>query len=285
MDPKHMFKYTREAMQFAESCVKEEAPFLIYLSHHAVHNPIQSRPATLAACKSWPVGERHRGVKYAAMLSDTDASLGMFMAKLEELGIDDNTCVVFLSDNGGTPRATQAPLRGFKGMLYEGGIRVPFVVRWPGRFAPAVLDTPVMAIDLYPTLLELAGVPAPADYELDGRSLVPLLNGAAETWEERAMFWHFPAYLDKRGRPSTVVMKGDWKLFLWLEPWVLDGGRDAIDTNGAVELYNLKDDIGEKRNAALTHKDVRDALLDELLAWQQRVEAPIPLARRVKGKK
>ena len=294
-DPKHMFAYTRRAMKFAERCVSDGKPFLIYLAHHAVHAVDQSRSATLKKYKAKEPGKFHNSVRpgYGAMMADLDTSIGMLLKKLSDLGVDENTMVVFLSDNGGEPgHAPQSPLRSWKGTYYEGGIRVPFLVRWPDKIEPSVNDTPVMAIDLYPTMLELAGVEDIEKhldgYEIDGESLVPTLLDKGDL-EERALFWHFPAYLDGnpkytetrnypayRQQPVSVIRRGDWKLLMYLEEWSLDGGREKIATNHAIELYNLKNDISESDNVALQQVETRDRLLDELLAWQKEIGAPIP---------
>ncbi len=295
-DPKHMFSYTRRAMDFAENCVAEKKPFLIYLAHHAVHGGNQSRAATLESYKNKKPGNFHDNVNpaYGAMMADTDTSIGMMLDKLEQLEAHGDTVVIFLSDNGGPPGngASQAPLRSWKGSYYEGGIRVPFLVRWPGNIKPGSNSTPVMAIDLYPTMLELAGVSNIEEhlggYEIDGQSILPLLLGE-RALDERALYWHFPAYLsgnpkytqtrgypDYRQQPVSVIRRGDWKLLMYLEEWSLDGGREKLATNNALELYNLKTDVGESDNLALTEVEIRDRLLDELLAWQSSVGAPIP---------
>ncbi|MCK4565424.1 MAG: sulfatase [Verrucomicrobia bacterium] len=290
-DPKQIFAYTRHAMDFAEACHRENKPFLIYLAHHAVHGPDICRPESKEIYANKKPGKINKSPKYGGMMHDTDAGIGMLMKKLKELGIDDNTVVFFLSDNGGTPsHCTQPPLRAYKGSFYEGGIRVPFIVRWPGKIKPGKSHVPVMAIDLYPTMLELAGVtdiPAHVDGQpLDGTSIVPLLKGGSI--EERPMFWHFPAYLagnpkyegarnpKYRQRPVSVIRKGDWKLLLHFEEWSLDGGRAKIAENKSVELYNLKDDPGELNDLSLKNTAKRDELLDELITWWETVGAPVP---------
>ncbi|MBT3278701.1 MAG: sulfatase [Phycisphaerales bacterium] len=294
-DPKKMFTYTKQAMGFAETCVDENKPFLIYLAHHAVHCPSEARPETIKEYKAKPRGNFHNKVDpvYGAMMADTDTTIGMMLDKLKELKVEDNTIVIFLSDNGGTPgtRASQGELRSWKGSYYEGGIRVPFLVSWPGTIKPGVNNTPVMAIDLYPTMLKWAGVKNIkahlGDYPIDGQSILPLLTGKGE-FKERPLFWHFPAYLPRnpkytqsrvkgyRQQPVSVIRRGDWKLMLFMEEWSLDGGRAKIATNNAIELYNLKADPSEKSNLALKEIKVRDRLLDELLAWQKSIGAPIP---------
>ncbi len=298
-DPKHMFSYTRRAMEFAEKSVTERKPFLIYLAHHAVHVRRESRPQTLKVYKNKEPGAFHDSVKpaYGAMMSDTDTSIGMLLDKLEQLDVQDDTVVIFLSDNGGPPDngASQSPLRSWKGCYYEGGIRVPFLVRWPGKIRPGAMnDTPVMAIDLYPTMLELAGVDDVETHldghEIDGQSILPVLLDEGNL-EERALFWHFPAYLigkshytgarsypDYRQQPVSVIRRGDWKLLMYLEEWSLDGGFEKRAVNNALELYNLKTDVGESNNLALKEPGIRDRLLDELLDWQTSIGAPIPKA-------
>jgi len=292
-DPKQIFTYTKRAMDFAETCHKAGKPFCIYLAHHAVHAPDVGRPESVALYKDKQPGKINRSPRYGGVMHDTDESIGQFMQKLKDLGIDDNTVVFFLSDNGGTPgHCTQPPLRAYKGSYYEGGVRVPFIARWPGRIKPGRSQIPVMAIDLYPTMLELAGVKDIdahiAKQPLDGTSLAHVLT-EGNPLPERAMFWHFPAYLTGnpsytggreearyRQQPVSVIRKGDWKLHLYIEEWSLDGGREKIDTNNAIELYNLREDVGESTNLALTHKQKRDELLDELLAWHATVNAPMP---------
>jgi arylsulfatase A-like enzyme len=216
--------------------------------------------------------------------------VGRINGLLEELGLSENTLVVFFSDNGGHGTYTsQKPLRGGKGMFYEGGIREPMFAYWPGKIkAGTTCDEPVIGTDFYPTFLELAGLKKPAGYVLDGKSIVPLLKGE-ETINREQLFWHFPAYLQSyegmkeesrdtvfRSRPVSVIRKGDWKLLQFHEEWVLDGGRENLKENNSVELYHLADDIGETNNLAAIEIDKRDELLDALIKWQQDIEAPIP---------
>lgn len=297
-DPKQVYNYTGKAMEFAEQCSKESTPFCIYLAHHAVHLGYEFSDEAMQLYKDKPDGKINFNPKYGAMMHDTDKSIGQLMGKLKQLGIDDNTVVMLLSDNGGVPsHCTQPPLRAYKGAYFEGGIRVPFMVRWPGKVKAGENNTPVMAIDLYPTMLELAGVvdlnKHMGSHKLDGVSLKPLLTNAK--LPERALYWHFPAYLKGnpkypggrdaeryRSKPVSVIRKGDWKLMMFFEEWSLDGGRKKMATNNSVELYNLKSDPGEKNNLAGKNSSKRDELLDELLLWQQQIKAPIPQATNSK---
>ncbi len=291
-DPKGVYTLTRKACEFMEA--NRERPFFCYLAHHAIHTPLQGRPESLAKfeTKAKELGMNPKSAMYAACTYDLDDSVGMLLDKLKELGLEENTLLVFTSDNGATQASPQEPLRGSKGGYYEGGIREPFIVRWPGVTKPgATCDVPVINVDLFPTFLAAAGAGAavPEGKTLDGESLLPLLKGEGELTRQ-AIFWHFPGYLDNpvvrgreldvktgfRSRPVSVIHKGDWKLHLYLEEWVLDGGREGLPGNHAVELYNLKDDIGERNDLSATEGAKRDELLADLLAWHQSADALIP---------
>lgn len=299
-DPKNIFRITDGACEFMEQ--HKDGPFFVYVAHHATHMGIQAKPETESKFNNKGPGSQHQNTKFAAMNSDMDTGVGKLLAKIRSLGIEDNTVVFFTADNGGLPQSPQTPLRGFKGMYYEGGIRVPMFVRWPGKIAAgSVSDIPVINVDLYPTFLQLAGVSPPSGKALDGESLVPVITGKGKLQRE-SIFWHFPGYLDRpnpgardndfRTRPVTVIRKADWKLHLFHEEWALDGRRESIDTNNSVELYNMASDISEQNNLAGTNKAKRDELLDDLLAWKDRTKAkfasePNPMFGKAttKGKK
>ena len=219
------------------------------------------------------------------MIASVDESVGRIVRKLDELNLSDNTLVLFASDNGGVGGyreagvkakegiTSNAPLRGGKGMLYEGGIRVPWIARWPGRIRPgSTSPEPILSVDLYPTLLEVAGTRAEAGYPLDGKSLAPVLFGDGTARLDReAIFWHFPGYLGSgrdvwRTTPAGAIRAGDWKLIEFFE-------------DGRVELYNLKQDIGEKTDLADAEPARRDDLLRRLRAWRDSVQAPMPRRR------
>jgi arylsulfatase A-like enzyme len=286
-DPKGAFSLTRAACDFIQH--HKDRPFLAYIAHHAIHTALEARPASLKKFEEKPKGQQHHDPLYAACTFDLDATVGIVLDKLQELGLEENTVVLFTSDNGGTQKSSQEPLRGSKGGYYEGGIREPMLVRWPGVTRPgSTCDVPVSNVDFYPTFLEIAGrKPAPAQV-LDGESLLPLLRGAAKLQRE-ALFWHFPGYLDDpvlrprdtifRTRPVTVVRKGDWKLHLYHEEWQLDGGREAVATNRSVELYNLREDLGERNDLAQAHPEVREELIDEILDFWKRTGAVLPTQR------
>ncbi len=270
---------TDRALEFIEA--QRDEPFFLYQAYHAVHTPIQAKPDDAArfARKPVPPDQGHNNPKYAAMIQSLDEGVGRILAKLDELGLAQRTLVVFASDNGGVGgyRAagvpagditSNAPLRGGKGMLYEGGIRVPMIVRWPGVVEPGSRsDVPVVLLDLYPTLVEAAGLKPPKDYALDGRSLVPLLRGA-ESLEREAVFFHFPAYLQASGlacrtTPAGAVRAGKWKLLEFFE-------------DGRLELYDLEADIGEKHNLAEQLPEKTLQLHQLLIEWRREVKAPMP---------
>jgi arylsulfatase A-like enzyme len=261
-----------EACKFIES--NRERPFFLYLTHYAVHTPIQGKADLTAKYKAKPASEHHNNAAYAAMVESVDDSVGAVLGKVQELELTDNTIVLFFSDNGGHLGATSNfPLRGAKGMLYEGGIREPMIVSWPGVTIPgSICDEPVIGVDFYPTLLEMTGTARPKDTILDGLSLVPLLKDADASLGRTAIFWHFPCYLQGSGdphggpfrtTPAGAVRTGDWKLIEWFE-------------SGRLELYNLKDDIGETKNLADDRPEKLDELHATMVAWRRAVDAPIP---------
>jgi arylsulfatase A-like enzyme len=287
-DPKGLYTMTRAAGDFIEE--NKARPFFVYLAHHAIHTALEARPSSLAKFKAKAKGAQHGAALYAACLYDLDDGIGQLLARLDRLGLADNTLVLFTSDNGGTQQSSQEPLRGNKGCYYEGGIREPMIVRWPGVVKPGTTcDAPVMNIDFYPTFVDVAGAKPPAGTILDGESLVPLIKGKAKSTRRPSLFWHFPGYLDTkvirgrdpvfRTRPTSVIRKGDWKLHLFHEEWQLDGGRKQLATNHAVELYNLRDDPGEHNDLANSNPRKRDELLDDLLRWIADIKAPLPTER------
>jgi len=282
-DPKAIFSITSAACKFIEA--NKDRPFFAYLPHYAIHSELQSRPEVLARFKQKQPGKLHSNSANAACLAELDEGVGILMKKLADLGLEDNTLVMFTSDNGGTAES-QEPLRGKKGCYYEGGIREPLVVHWPGVVKPGTTcNVPVINVDFYATFAALAGAKLPSERPLDGTSLLPLLQGN-DKLDRESIYWHFPGYLDGpvprgrdpkfRTRPVSVIRKGDWKLHLYQEEWQLDGGRAKLDTNHAVELYNIAKDPGESNDRASSNVSKRDELLDELLAWIARVPAPLP---------
>jgi arylsulfatase A-like enzyme len=289
-DPKGIFSITRAAGDFMEASKAAKKPFFAFVAHHGIHTALEARPASLAKFKDKPPGKQHRDPLYAACLFDLDDGVGRLLARIRELGLAENTLVIFTSDNGGTQQSSQEPLRGNKGGYYEGGIREPFIAHWPGTIKPGgESQAPVHQVDLFPTFLAAAGAPVPDGKVLDGENLLPLLKQTG-TLTRPSLFWHFPGYLDNpvirgregdvrlgfRSRPVSVIRKGDWKLHLFHEEWQLDGGRAKTPANGAVELYDLAKDPGERNDLAASEPAKANELLDDLLGWIQATDAPMP---------
>jgi len=250
-----------EAVDFITT--SKDRPFFLYLSHYAVHTPIQGRPDLVRKYEAKQRG-RHKNAAYAAMIESVDSCLGRVLDTLEEQGLAGNTLVVFFSDNGGLKGVTDnAPLRSGKGFPYEGGIREPLIVRWPGVVAPgSQCQTPVISVDFLPTLLEAAGTAPPADRVIDGVSLMPLLRGTG-TLEREALFWHFPHYRYNQEVPFSIVRAGDWKLIRRYE-----GER--------FELFNLREDLSESDDRSAAEPG-RVAELDAMLSdWLARAGARLP---------
>jgi arylsulfatase A-like enzyme len=250
-----------EALRFVEA--NKDRPFFLYFPHYAVHTPLQAKKElTEHYREKLRPGLRHTNPTYAAMIASTDEAVGRVLGKLADLGLTDRTVVVFTSDNGGLLRSTSnVPLRAGKGSSYEGGVRVPAIVKWPGVTRPGgVCDEPVITPDLYPTLLELAGAKGNA---VDGVSLVPLLKDPAAKLQREAIYWHYPHYHPGGATPYGAVRARDWKLIEFYEDW-------------HVELYNLKDDVGEKHDLARDMPEKAAELRERLHGWRKAVGAQMP---------
>ncbi len=263
-------RLTAEAVKFIGN--SKDRPFFLYLPHYAVHVPLGGRPDYVKEAESEPVTDAQSNAKYAAMVRSVDDSVGAVMAALKELRLDDNTVVMFTSDNGGlcTPGGknnptSNLPLRAGKGFPYEGGIREPLIIRAPGLTKPgSVCPTPVITMDLFPTVAALAGAPAGA--ACDGENLVPLLGGKGVPARE-ALYWHYPHYWNGgRLTPYSAIREGDWKLIHWYEH---DGW----------ELYNLAEDEGEQNDLASRMPEKVAALRGKLNAWMKSVDAQPPVPR------
>jgi arylsulfatase A-like enzyme len=265
-------RLTDETIRFMKE--NKPGPFFLYLPHYAVHVPLEAKEKMIAKYKDKAPDGAQNDPTYAAMIESMDQGVGRLMASLEELKLADNTVVIFYSDNGGQLGITeQKPLRAGKGHMYEGGIRVPMIVRWPGvTQAGRQCETPVIGTDLYPTFLEIAGAKRPEKHLLDGESIVPLLRSAEGRLSRDAIFWHFPCYLPGsrnttfRITPCSVVRKGDWKLTEHFE-------------DGRLELYNLKDDLSETKELAAAQPEKAKELQKVLGEWRKSVNAPVPTER------
>jgi arylsulfatase A len=260
---KSEFALTRHAIGFVEA--HRDRPFLLMLGHHSPHIPLVAGTNAIA---------RHAGAPnptYAAMIESLDAAVGRLLERLDELGLGTNTVVVFTSDNGGlsvvegvnTPATSNAPLRGGKGGVSEGGNRVPLIVRWPGVVPAARVTTvPVIHTDFAATLLELAGQSAPVEVAFDGASFVSVLRGGSQPVHD-ALFWHYPHYSNQRGQPAGAVRVGDWKLIEHFE-------------DPHVELYHLATDPSETQDLSTSEPHRARELRTRLSDWRQRVGAPMP---------
>jgi arylsulfatase A-like enzyme len=274
-------RLAEEASQFIS--VNTDRPFFVYVPLNSVHTPLEALPeliekyeAKAARMKATgPASRREWDTKvrlvqnhptYAAMIESMDAAVGIVLEKLSELNLTDNTVVIFTSDNGGLSTAegrptSNVPLRAGKGWLYEGGIRVPTIVRWPGVTAPgSTCETPIISNDYFPTLLEVANQSLRPDQEVDGVSLVPLLHG--QSIDERPLYWHYPHYGNQGGMPGGAVRVGRWKLIEWYE--------------GFTELYDLEADPSESKNVAKENADIVARLQASLSKWRRDVGAKMP---------
>jgi arylsulfatase A-like enzyme len=239
-----------------------EKPFFLYFPHYGVHSPHQAKKEVIARYEAVPEKERQGLPAYAAMVESIDDSVGRIMETLQELGMEDNTLVIFTSDNGGQSKATDhAPLRANKGSHYEGGIRVPMIIKTPGSSKRgAVNAVPVITNDLYPTILDVVGLPLRPRQHEDGVSLSRLLYGK-RSLDREALFWHYPHYnRHPFNAPASIVRRSSWKLIEFLE-------------SGKIELYNLSNDIGEATNLAEAQPERVKRLLAELREWQTEVGA------------
>jgi arylsulfatase A-like enzyme len=259
----------------------KDGPFFLYLPHFAVHAPHHAKQELIDRFKSKPGVGGHNNPTYAAMIASVDESVGRVMALLDELKLADNTVLIFSSDNGGVGGYVRegvkqagditdnAPLRSGKGSLYEGGTRDPFIVRWHGKVKPATTcDVPSIHVDVFPTFADLAEAKLPVNQPLDGESLVPLFRDASAQLRRDAIYQHFPGYLGAgpgfwRTTPVSLIEVGDWKLMEFLE-------------DGRLELYNLRDDVGETKNLAKSMPDKTRELHNRLLAWRKEINAPMP---------
>ena len=257
----------------------QEKPFFVYLPFYSVHTPVQAREELTKKYEAKLPGKYHNHPKQAAMIEAMDQAVGRILATLEENGLEENTIVIFTADNG--PAGGQSiarPLRGSKGMYYEGGIREPLLIKWPGVVDPSsVTDVPVIGTDFFPTLTEITGARRPDS--LDGVSLVSLLKGESPSLAPRPLFWHFPAYLqmgkndrafeDSQGKPyfrttpCSVIRYGDWKLIEYFE-------------TGTLELYNLAEDLSEKNDLSEDQPEKREELHRLLRQWRENTQAPEP---------
>ena len=257
------------ALQFIDK--NKANPFFLYFSFYEVHVPLHVKKEYLNRFEGKAGDDGQNVPEYAAMLSYVDDCVEALLLKLKRLGLEENTLIILTSDNGGQIMVTDnAPLRGQKGNLYEGGIRVPLIMKWPNQVeAGMVEDTPVSVLDYYPTLADLVGAES-VPQALDGESLGALIT-KQKPLQRNALFWHMPSYNgdgDKNSKlwqpPVGVIRKGAWKLIEYFE-------------DDSLELYNLTTDISETTNLVYTNSAKAAELLQELKAWQKSQKAPFPI--------
>jgi len=283
-------RLSRDACGLIEKFHAGGKPFLVYLAFYSVHTPLRApealiekyekKAAALADAgaeefadeeQAWPTKQPRRvrirqcHAVYAAMIESMDRAVGRVLKKLDQLGIDENTVVLFMSDNGGLSTSegsptSNLPLRGGKGWLYEGGIREPYMIKWPGAAKPgSTCSEPVISTDFYPTIIQIAGMKPKPQQHRDGVSLVPLLTGEGSL-DRDALYWHYPHYSNQGGIPGGAIRMGRYKLIERFE-------------DGRVHLYDLADDVGERRDLAETMPERVDEMRKKLHAWYQEVDA------------
>jgi arylsulfatase A-like enzyme len=272
---------TDHAEKFIEK--NKDRPFFLYLAHFGVHTPLEAKKELIAKYKKKKGVGGHDDPVYAAMIESIDQSVGRIVRKLAELKLDENTIVIFMSDNGGVGGYQAAgvmsrgitnnfPLRGGKGMLYEGGLRVPFIIRWPGHIPPGrTSDQPAVHVDLLPTFVEIAGKKTLPKQPLDGVSLVKLWKNPDTKRERTPIYFHFPGYLEGgkgswRTTPACMMRAGEFTLLEFFE-------------DNRVELYNVKNDIGQKQNLAKMMPEKTRELHDRMIAWRKSIKAAMPKMR------
>jgi len=249
-----------EAIKFIEQ--NQEKRFYLNWWPYSVHYPIEAKQDLISKYEK----RKGPGIKdpvYAAMIEGMDTEIGRFLKALDKAGLRENTLVLFKSDNGGY-NGDNRPLRGFKGMLYEGGIRIPWIVRWPGKVeANSTCRTPVISTDCFPTFLEVVGLDPASDQPVDGESILPLLEQSGD-WDRKALYFHYPNYaFHKRNRLGGVVREGNFKFI------------QRYGT-GERELYDLASDIGERNNLATSKTKVAERLEGQLTSWLKEMNAAMP---------
>jgi len=277
-------RLTEEALKFMDRAARQKNPFLLYFAEYAVHTPLQAKPDAIEKYQAKAAklanlgpefltdhGHQVRRIQdhpvYGAMVESLDDSVGRVLTKLKELNLETNTIIIFTSDNGGLSTAegtptSNLPLRAGKGWGYEGGVREPLIVRWPGVTQPgSVNHGQVISTDYYPTILQMLGLPLCLAQHMDGVSIVPLFKGGA--LPERPLFWHYPHYSDQGGPPHGAVRLGDFKLIEWYEDM-------------HVELYDLKNDLGEQHDLAQENPAKAAKLTALLHDWRKQVDAQMP---------
>jgi arylsulfatase A len=251
------YDHTSHALKFIDD--NKDKPFFLYVPFNTPHIPLGAKPELI---------EKHKDAfypTYAAMMETMDDCVGLILKKLKDLNLDEKTLVIFTSDNGGLsvlefaggPSTYNAPYRGGKGYVYEGGLREPTIVRWPGKIKPAAIDTPIIHLDFVPTLLSIVGAPVPSG--LDGINIAGLWLEGRPT-PARRFFWHFPHYNNQGGRPAGAIRDGEWKFVTYYD-------------TGEQQLFNLKNDISESKNLSQVEKQRTADLAKAHEFWLNEINA------------
>jgi len=262
---------TDSALDFLDTTPKQN-PFLLYLAYYSLHHPVMAPPElvhkyarkaeTFDNQNNEEINPARAGMVETGMVERLDQSVGRIMAKLKQLGLTENTIIILTGDNGGDFAGTSGGLRGHKAYPYEGGTRVPLIVKWTDRIqAGATSEAPVIGTDFYPTLLEMAELPQRPEEHLDGISFWPVLSGKTMELDRKNLYWHFPH--NHRTKPYGAIRQGNWKLIEFFE-------------DRRLELYNLKTDSDESKNLAKSHPELTRELLAQMKTWRRAVNAQMP---------
>ena len=270
-DPKKVFSITQKAAAFLKEQTKAGHPFYLQVSHWAVHDPNQSRPSTTAQFKDLPKGARHNNIGYGAMQFDMDESIGLLLDTVQAAGIADNTYIIFTSDNGAQPsddpENINGPVRGHKATVWEGGIRVPFMVAGPGVKPGSISRTPVVGHDILPTICDLAGISTWPEL-VEGGSMKPVLLGDGTAPIKRRnnfLVFHWPHYQhQKKSTPDTAIIADGWKLHYW---WETD----------SVQLFHLDQDLAESKDLASAEPERAADMRKMMMNYLKSVQAQLPV--------
>lgn len=266
-NPKDIFGITERGIAFMEKNVEAGKPFYLQLWHYAVHSPVESLNETVIDYQNRPAGEVHRSPSFAAMTEDLDTSVGMILDKLEALSIADNTYVVYMSDHGAGGRSSNSPLNQGKGTLWEGGVRVPLIIKGPGIKRGAFCQVPVVGWDLFPTFCDWAGVSEQLPVGIEGASLVPLFStGEGELKRHsKGLVFHYPHYRNRGGTPHSTLLVENYKLIKLYE-------------TDQLLLFDLEKDIGEQTDLSKKLPEKVNELRRLLEGYLKQVDAGIPVA-------
>lgn len=266
-------RLTDDCISFIQA--NKNKPFFVYLPYYDVHTPLMGKDSLIAKYKEKDNTAGQNNAVYAAMVENVDTNIGKLLKRLEDLKLTDNTLIIFTSDNGGIASvSSQKPLRAGKGSYYEGGTRVPYIIKWPKKInAGTTNTTPITNLDFFPLFADILDIDV-SNKNLDGMDIMPLLKGGSI--QERPLFWHFPIYLQAynpqkdgardslfRTRPGSTIRFQNWKLHHYFE-------------DNAVELYDLDTDLGEHHNISETHPEKVRELMKLLNGWRNQLNAPIP---------